>query len=166
MSSDAPSWFFAGYSAAPNDGQTSGHDRHDRKTLRQGPGRYDIDRRTRIRSDHHTLESPIAAEDLCTWLELLTGFAGTDLLQLKAIVSVEGWPGPVLLYGEQNVFSALPLTEWLIEDHRTRIALVTRNLNEDCLRDLLAILTLAGSSGCRSKIPAVQASRDRATGRR
>jgi len=167
LSTDAPSWFLAGRSTAPNDGDTSGHDQRDRKTLWQGLDHHDTGRRTRIRSDHHCLESPIAADDLCTWLELLTGFAGTDLLRLKAIVSVVGRPGPVLLYGEQNMFNApQTLPRWPTGDHRTRITLLTRNLNEDCLRDLLAILTQAASPRWRSNARATQLPRDRATGRR
>jgi hypothetical protein len=90
---------------------------------------------------------------------------GLDLLRLKAIVSVAGWPGPILLHGEQNMFSApLTLTQWPTGDHRTRIALVTRNLNEACLRELLAILTAAVSAGRPSKTPAIQSHPDRAAG--
>jgi G3E family GTPase len=166
-SADAQSLFFAECSAAldfrhPND---IGRRNRGRRNLRQQPGRPKLDRRTEIRTFHHVLENPIAADDLCTWLELLTDFAGTDLLRLKAIVSVAGWPGPILLHGEQNMFSApLTLTQWPTGDHRTRIALVTRNLNEACLRELLAILTAAVSAGRPSKTPAIQSHPDRAAG--
>jgi G3E family GTPase len=164
---DAQSLLFAEYSAAldsrhPND---IGHHSPGRRNPRQKPGHRELDRRTAIKTFHHILEHPIAAEDLCTWLELLMDFAGTDLLRLKAIVSVAGWPGPVLLYGEQNMFSApLSLTQWPTGDHRTRIALVTRNLNEECLQELLAILTAAVSAARRSKMPATQPHPDRAAG--
>jgi G3E family GTPase len=110
------------------------------------------------------LDDPIAAEDLCTWLELLMDFAGTGLLQIKAIINVAGWPGPVLLHGAQNMFSApLSLTGWPTADRRTRIALVTRNLNEECLGELLGILTAASAHG-RPQTPAIQPQLDRAAG--
>jgi G3E family GTPase len=145
---EAQSPLFAECSAALNSRHPNdiGHDNRDRRNL-QRPGRREVDRRTGIKTFHHTLEHPIAAEDLCTWLDLLMDFAGSDLLWLKAIVSVAGWPGPVLLHGAQKVFCApLTLTQWPTGDHRTRIALVTRNLNEDCLRELLAIFALGSKS--------------------
>jgi G3E family GTPase len=165
--------FLSGGMTVPNDCKSMDAQRRffaecrnrRRRNLRQGPGHRNVGRRTGIRTFYHILEHPIAAEDLCTWLALLMDFAGTDLLRLKAIVGVAGWPGPVLLNGEQHMFSApLTLTKWPTGDHRTRIALVTRNLNEDCLRELLAILTVAVSAGRGSKTPAIQPHPDRTAG--
>ena len=161
--------FFAECSAALDYGHPNDISHQNRGTgnLRQGRGHRhaDVDRRAGIRTFHHTLENPIAAQDLCTWLELLIDFAGTGLLQIKAIVNVAELPGPVLLHGAQKKFSApLTLTQWPTGDCRTRIALVTRNLNEECLRELLSILTAASAHG-RSQAPAIQPQLDRTAGR-
>jgi G3E family GTPase len=111
--------------------------------------------RRKIRGFYHTLEYPITAGDLCTWLGLLVDFAGSDLLRFKAIVRVADRLGPVLLQGVQQVFRPPTfLTEWPSGDHRTRIVLITRNLNEDCLRELLGILTAAASAQGRLKAAA------------
>lgn len=147
----------------PND---TGHDTRGRRVLRQGHGHQhaDLDLRKGIRIFRHTLKHPITAEDLCTWLELLIGFAGTDLLQIKAIINVAGLPGPVLLHGEQQMLRApQTLTRWPSRDRRTRIALVTRRLDEACLRELLGILTAASTHG-RSQTPPIQPQFYRAAG--
>lgn len=149
-----------------SDPNVTGHHTRGRKVLHQGHGyqHADLDLRKRIRTFHHILKHPVAAEDLCTWLELLIGFAGTDLLQIKAIINVAGLSGPVLLHGEQQMLSApQTLTRWPSRDRRTRIALVTRGLNEACLRELLGILTAASAHG-RSQTPAIQPQLHRTAG--
>jgi G3E family GTPase len=121
--------------------------------------------RRKVKAFYHDLEHPVTADDLCTWLELLMDFAGSDLLRLKAIVGVAGRPGPVLLHAVRRLlYPPMTLSQWPSEDRRTRIVLVTRNLNENCLRELLGILTAAGSAHARSKVPSIKPALDRMAG--
>jgi G3E family GTPase len=166
---DVQSWLDA-KSGTPMDyrrpNNIADHDR-GKKTVRRDRSHQHagIKRRARIGTFCHTLEHPITADDLCTWLELLMDFAGSDLLRLKAIVRVAGHPGPVLLHGlGRCLYPPVTLSQWPSGDRRTRIVLITRNLNEDCLRELLGILTAAASAHGRSQTPAIQPQLDRAAG--
>jgi hypothetical protein len=56
------------------------------------------------------------------------------------------------------------LPHWPSDDRRTRILLIACNLNEDCLRELLGVLTAAASAHARLIAPAVQPPPDRVAG--
>jgi G3E family GTPase len=119
----------------------------------------------KIKAFSHILEYPITADDLCTWLELLMDFAGSGLLRLKAIVRVADRPGPVLLHGGRRLlYPPVTLPQWPSDDRRTRILLIACNLNEDCLRELLDVLTAAASAHARLIASAIQPAPDRVAG--
>jgi G3E family GTPase len=119
----------------------------------------------KIKAYCHILEYPITADDLCTWLELLMDFAGSGLLRLKGIVRVADRSGPVLLHGVRRLlYPPVTLSQWPSDDRRTRILLIACNLNEDCLRELLDVLTTAASAHDRLIASAIQPAPDRVAG--
>jgi G3E family GTPase len=91
-----------------------------------------------IRSFAFTIDSPISREALDRWLAALTGLKGLDLLRVKAIVNVEGLPGPMVLQAVQHIIHPpVALDSWPSADRRTRVVFITRDMDEQVLRDLL-----------------------------
>lgn len=94
-----------------------------------------------IRSYCLTVDDPIQAEALESWLDLLLAFTGPGLLRMKAIVHVDGQPGPIVLQGVQHVLhppELLPV--WPGGDRRSRFVFITRDLDPAALAALCAVL--------------------------
>ena len=90
-----------------------------------------------------TVEEPIAASAFDTWLGLLLGMRGPDILRVKGIVNIEGFEGPLVIHGVQHVFHPpLHMKSWPGNDRRTRIVFITRDLDEAALHDTLRMFTL------------------------
>lgn len=113
---------------------TSGHE--------HGHG-HDINRHDEhIKAVCLTVEEPIPASAFDTWLGLLLGMKGPDILRVKGIVNIEGFDGPLVIHGVQHVFHPpLQMKKWPGRDRRTRIVFITRDLDESALRDTLRMFT-------------------------
>ncbi len=75
------------------------------------------------------------------WLSLLTQLHGEHVLRVKALLHVRDEPGPVVVHAVQHtVHPAEALAAWPDEDHRSRVVLITRGLDEAFLDEIEASL--------------------------
>ncbi len=112
------------------------HDRHGRGDHhhQQDVNRHD----DRIRAFAFASETAIPTAMLEMFLDLLRSMYGPNLLRLKGIVKLAETPeSPVVVHGVQHVFHpAVRLPAWPDADKRTRIVLITRDLDPDAVRRL------------------------------
>jgi len=110
-----------------NDESGSDHHHHD-------VNRHD----DRIRAFSLAADAAIPAAVLEMFLDLLRSAYGPNLLRLKGIVKIKETPGsPLVIHGVQHVFHpAVRLPRWPDGDERTRIVLITRDLDPDAVRRL------------------------------
>lgn len=91
-----------------------------------------------VRSFSVTHDRPISPARFAEWTQGLAGFAGPDLLRVKGLVNVAGQAGPVVIHGVQHIFHPpVTLGAWPSDDRRTRIVMITRDMDEQAIRDLL-----------------------------
>jgi G3E family GTPase len=81
------------------------------------------------------LERPIEWTAFGIWLTMLLNRHGTDMLRVKAILTVEGADSPVVVHAVQHfVYPPTHLATWPFEDRCSRLVLITRGLDQDALR--------------------------------
>jgi G3E family GTPase len=100
------------------------HSRHDHHP-------HDVNRHDdRIRAFSFAAEVAIPAAMLEMFLDLLRSVHGPNLLRLKGIVKLKETPAsPLVIHGVQHIFHpAVRLPHWPDSDERTRIVLITRDL--------------------------------------
>ncbi|MCR9139779.1 MAG: GTP-binding protein [Alphaproteobacteria bacterium] len=102
---------------------------------------HDVNRHdSRIRAFTVTEETPIEPAALDMFIDLLRSGQGRDLLRMKGIVSLSDDPArPVVLHGVQEIFHPpARLAGWPDDDHRTRLVLITRDIDPDYVSRLFA----------------------------
>lgn len=83
-------------------------------------------------------DQPVHGPALGRWLDALLDFRGPDLLRIKGLVHLKETGLPMVIHGVQHVFHPpVLLPEWLLEDRRTRMVFITRNLDSVDLRQSL-----------------------------
>jgi G3E family GTPase len=100
---------------------------------------HDVNRHDdRIRAFSFASEAAIPAAMLDMLLDLLRSVHGPNLLRLKGIVKLAETPdSPVVIHGVQHIFHpAVRLPGWPDGDTRTRIVLITRDLDPAAVRRL------------------------------
>ena len=96
---------------------------------------HDASRHGRIEAICLTWNEPVDAALLESCLTMLMEFRGADLLRLKAIINVEGIDRPMVLHGVQHVFHPPEiLTSWPSDDRRTKIVIISRDLDQGDIR--------------------------------
>ena len=92
----------------------------------------------RIRAFSFATEAAIPAAMLEMFLDLLRSVHGPNLLRLKGIVKLEETPAsPLVIHGVQHIFHpAVRLPHWPDGDERTRIVLITRDLEPGAVKRL------------------------------
>lgn len=124
------------------------HDQHDHDSEHaQHAGHDHTHAHDRNRHDDHIKafsiirDQPVSWTGLQTWLEMIAGMRGDDLLRVKGIVNVIEHPGqPVVIHGVQHLFHPPAfLPAWPDADHRTRIVFITRDIERDLVEDTLRI---------------------------
>lgn len=120
-----------------------GHHHHDDGEHHGGHHHHDVNRHDdRIRAFCLTVGDPIPAEALDQWLEALLLLKGPDILRVKGILNVQGRDAPVVIHGVQHIFHPpVTLPAWPSADRRTRVVFIVRDLDEETLRDTLALFT-------------------------
>lgn len=117
------------------------HDHHHHHD--HGHHHHDINRHDdHIRSVCLNFDEPMKTESVDRWLEVLTMFAGANILRIKGILNLAEFNQPLVIHGVQHIFHPpVMLDTWPSEDRRSRIIFITRDLDEAALRDTLAIMT-------------------------
>jgi G3E family GTPase len=93
-----------------------------------------------------TAEAPLDWEQFLAWLKLLLASRGEQLLRVKGLLNVAGWPKPIVIHGVQHVFyPPAELADWPDADRRSRIVFITRDLSgsavEKSFREVVVHLT-------------------------
>jgi G3E family GTPase len=127
---------------ATHHSREPGHDgsRHDH---------HDVNRHDdRIRAFAFASESAIPVAMLEMFLDLLRSVHGPNVLRLKGVVKLAETPDrPVVIHGVQHVFHpAVRLPAWPDRDTRTRIVLITRDLDPAAVRRLFDAFIGAGAA--------------------
>ncbi len=95
----------------------------------------------RIRAYCYVLEHPVTAAQIDQWLDALMPELGPQLLRLKAILNVVGFPGPLVVHAVQHLLHpAGLLKEWPDEDRRCKLVFITDNLSAERLEQSLQLL--------------------------
>jgi G3E family GTPase len=100
---------------------------------------HDVNRHDdQIRAFAFTADTAIPSAMLEMFLDLLRSVHGPGLLRLKGIVKLAETPAsPVVIHGVQHVFHPpVRLPHWPDEDERTRIVLITRDLEPEAIKQL------------------------------
>ena len=105
------------------------------ETPRQDASRHD----QRIRAFAVIIDAPVIWQNLVDALEMLTSMRGEQILRIKGIVNVANEPTPRAIHAVQHtIYPAARLPLWPDQDHRTRLVFITRDLDEQFVRDTLA----------------------------
>lgn len=125
------------YRRVPGSGGHGGHD-HDTRDV----NRHDA----WIRAYCFHVDTPVSWAGYAAWVDLMREFKGANLLRVKGLVAIEGSRRPYLVQGVQHVFSPpLRLDAWPSDDHRSRLVLITRDLDRSLVEaSLEALKTPAG----------------------
>lgn len=112
---------------------TTGHDHH-----------HDVNRHdARIRSFSLSEDRAIDPAGLEMFIDLLRSSQGRNLLRMKGIVNLsDDSERPVVIHGVQEVFHPPSrLAAWPGDDRRTRLVLITRDMDPDFVARLFAAFT-------------------------
>jgi G3E family GTPase len=121
--------------------QAAAHSHHDHH-------HHDVNRHDeRIRAFSFAAEAAIPAAMLEMFLDLLRSVHGENLLRLKGIVKLKETPAsPLVIHGVQHIFHPpVRLPRWPDADERTRIVLITRDLDPRAVQKLFDAFLGAGA---------------------
>jgi G3E family GTPase len=121
--------------------QAAAHVHHDHH-------HHDVNRHDeRIRAFSFAAEAAIPAAMLEMFLDLLRSVHGENLLRLKGIVKLKETPAsPLVIHGVQHIFHPpVRLPRWPDADERTRIVLITRDLDPRAVQKLFDAFLGAGA---------------------
>jgi G3E family GTPase len=141
-SPDVARWLNAEAYPPSKSGQIHGTDELDHAHTHD-PNRHD----NHIRAVCLIEEEPIDGDALICWLETLVFLKGADLLRIKGIINIKDMEPPIVIHGVQHIFHpAVMLKKWPSVDRRSKLAFITRDIDEEMLRYSLKRFIL-GRSG-------------------
>jgi G3E family GTPase len=117
-----------------------GHHHHDHHhDHAHGRDLHDVNRHdASIRAFALTAERPVARTTFELFWTLLRSIHGPRLLRLKGLVDLAGEPGrPLLVHAVQQILHPpVQLAAWPDGDHRSRLVLIARDVEEETVRKL------------------------------
>ncbi len=115
-------------------------------------GRHD----ERFRAFAVIIEEPVVWQQLVDALETLTSLRGDQLLRIKGIVNVAGEAQPRAIHAVQHtIYPVARLAAWPDADRTTRLVFITRDLDEQFVRETLgSFIGEARMCDDRTPIPA------------
>lgn len=94
-----------------------------------------------IQAHSFELTSAISMAKFELWLNEILALKGPDLLRMKAILNIQGFPGPMVVHGVQHLFHpASFLTTWPTQERHSRLVFITRGIEREVLEQSLATL--------------------------
>jgi G3E family GTPase len=109
-------------------GDNDGHGHEDHAHHGHDANRHD----DHIRTFCLTTETPFTWDSFANWMDALTSVHGESLLRVKGVLNVTDTDQPVVVHGVQHVFHPPAVLEaWPTDDHRSRIVMITRDLNRE-----------------------------------
>ncbi len=123
-----------------HDHDHHGHDHHGHAHDRHHDGgAHDVNRHdAAIRAFALTAERPIARATFDLFWTLLRSIHGPRLLRLKGLVDLAEQPGrPLLVHAVQQILHPpVELDTWPDDDHRSRLVLIVRDVEEETVQRL------------------------------
>jgi G3E family GTPase len=113
-----------------------------------GEHHHDVNRHdARIRAFSFAADAAIPTAMFEMFLDLLRSVHGPNLLRLKGVVKIAETPeSPLVIHGIQHIFHPpVRLPRWPDHDQRTRIVLITRDLDPDAVKRLFDAFLGAGA---------------------
>lgn len=102
------------------------------------PHHHDVNRHgDRIRAHCIVYDEPLNWRYFSPNLAALISRHAEKLLRVKGILNVQGEPAPVVVHGVQHQFQRMRLNAWPDDDRRSRLVLITRDLDREFLVDWL-----------------------------
>lgn len=104
---------------------------------------HDVNRHDdHIRSFCLTIDEPLDGDAFERWLDVLMTFVGMRILRIKGILHLAEFERPAVIHGVQHIFHPpVMLADWPSDDRRSRIVFITRDIDENAVRQTLAMLT-------------------------
>jgi G3E family GTPase len=85
---------------------------------------------------------PVSARNLATFIDLLKTVTGPQMLRLKGLVGLEDDPErPLVIHGVHHAIYQHRLPAWPSDDRRTRIVVITHNLDGSIIKNLFSAIT-------------------------
>lgn len=144
-SQDVQAWLNAeAYQHAPEPHHEHHHEHHDDNGHdHHHHHHHDVNRHNdRIQSFALTINEPIIDTGFERWIDILTMFKGPDILRIKGIVNIAGWPKPYVIHCVQHILHPpIELDAWPSEDRRSRIVFITKDTDIDAITGTLSLLT-------------------------
>lgn len=123
---------------AKSDAEHDDHHHHEQ----QDPSRHG-----RVHASNLVFEEPVDPKAFEACLEGLLLLRGSDLLRIKGIINVAGMDQPMVIHGVQHVFHPPQVLEaWPDDDRRTRVVMITRDLDQALLKQCFARFGLEASA--------------------
>ena len=105
---------------------------------------HDVNRHdARIQAHCLVFEAPIDWRYFSPNLAAFISRNANRLLRVKGLLNVEGEPLPVVVHGVQHQFQRMRLARWPDEDRRSRLVLITRDLERSAIESALLPRALA-----------------------
>ncbi|MGY5797603.1 CobW family GTP-binding protein [Rheinheimera faecalis] len=77
----------------------------------------------------YQIDKPVTLRAIELWLDALLPQLGHQLLRLKAILNIEGFPGPMVIHGVQQLLHPTAvLTHWPNKDRQSKLVFITDDL--------------------------------------
>jgi G3E family GTPase len=113
---------------------------HDHAHHHDGVNRHD----NRIQAHCLVFDEPLDWRYFSPNLASFVSRNAEKLLRVKGILNIEGEPAPVVVHGVQHQFHRMRLPKWPDDDRRSKLVLITRDLDRDFVRDWLQSRSLSG----------------------
>lgn len=92
-----------------------------------------------------TEDAPLRWDAFSRFIATLTALRGADLLHIKGLLNVPGCGGPVVVQAMRHLaHRPVELQAWPDEDRRSRVAFVTRGIEESAVRGLFDAVRALG----------------------
>jgi G3E family GTPase len=114
----------------------------------EGHRHHDVNRHDdRIRAFCLISETPMAWDAFADWMEALISVHGEALLRVKGILHVTDTDKPVAVHGVQHVFHPPAMLDaWPDDDRRSRIVMITRDLNREPVEQMFRAFVEANAT--------------------
>ena len=110
---------------------------------------HDVNRHDdRIRSFCLIADEPLSWDAFADWMDALISVHGESLLRIKGILNIVDAEGPVVVHGVQHIFHPPAMLDaWPDADRRSRIVMITRDLNREPVEQMFRAFIDAGKDG-------------------
>ncbi|GHG70315.1 ATP-binding protein [Alishewanella longhuensis] len=94
---------------------------------------------THIKAYCFTFDTPLQHGRLEGWLTSMMQMMGANMLRIKGIINLAGFPGPMVIHGVQHIFhQSAFLPEWPDADRKSKLVFITYDIEREALERSIA----------------------------